>query len=84
MDDYKIWKTGFGDVLSLRKNAGDLEYQVLQYKYDLNRVVHFSKWQFHQKAKLFFESKEVVEIRRKLGVQPPEFIYLNEAESGLL
>lgn len=84
VDDYNIWKAGFDEAESMRQKAGELEYQVLRYKEDINRVVHFSKWQSHQKAKRFFESPEVVEIRKKLGVKPPEFIYLNESESGSL
>ena len=84
VDDYKTWKEGFDNAASLRKKAGEIEYKVLQYDNDLNRIVHFSKWHSHEKAKLFFESPIVIEIRRKLGVKTPEFIYLNETESGLL
>jgi quinol monooxygenase YgiN len=68
----------------LRKSAGELEYQVLQYDGEANRVVHFSKWQSHAKAKLFFELGEIQKIRNELGVKKPTFTYLNQTESGEL
>ena len=48
------------------------------------KVVHFSVWTSHQDARNFFESPELVEIRRRAGVKTPEFVYLNEAEAGTL
>ena len=35
-------------------------------------------------AKQFFESPELIQIRRQAGVKSPEFIYLNQLESGTL
>jgi hypothetical protein len=32
----------------------------------------------------FFESPELAEIREKAGVKMPEFIYLEQLESGVL
>ena len=82
--DYAEWKRGFDSAAALRREAGELEYQVLQYAEDFERVVHFSKWQSHEKARSFFESEEVQKIRDELGVKRPEFIYLNQTESGVL
>jgi quinol monooxygenase YgiN len=84
VEDYQEWKRGFDSAAELRKGAGELEYQVLQYDGELNRVVHFSKWESHSRAKFFFESEEVQKIRDELGVKRPEFIYLNQTESGIL
>ena len=84
VDDYLAWKSGFDNASALRKEAGELEYQVLQYEAEPNRVVHYSKWQSHEKARVFFESAEVQKIRKDLGVKTPKFIYLNESESGIL
>ena len=36
------------------------------------------------KARRFFESPELVEIRRKAGVKAPDLIYLQEIERGVL
>ena len=36
------------------------------------------------KAKAFFESPELVEIRRQAGVESPEFLYLHQLEAGTL
>lgn len=84
VNDFSEWKIGFDRAASLRKDAGELEYQVLQFENDANRVVHYSKWQSLEKAKEFFESDEVQKIREKLGVKKPEFIYLKQNESGIL
>jgi len=84
VDSYPEWKSGFDDASSLRKNAGELEYHVLQDENDANRVVHYSKWQSLSKAKAFFESDEVQKIRDNLGVKKPKIIYLNNTESGVL
>lgn len=37
-----------------------------------------------ENARRFFESPEVVEIRKQAGVKAPEFLYLEEIESGML
>jgi hypothetical protein len=36
------------------------------------------------KARRFFESPELVEIRKRAGVKAPDFLYLQEIEHGLL
>lgn len=51
---------------------------------DPNKVVHFSRWESIARAKAFFESPELVEIRRQAGVQSPEFLYLHQQEEGTL
>jgi len=47
-------------------------------------VVHFTEWSSLDPAHSFFESTELVEIRRKAGVNAPHFIYLQEIERGVL
>lgn len=84
VDSYLEWKAGFDRASQLRKEAGEIEYQVLKYDLDENKIVHFSKWECLDKARVFFESAEVEEIRQKLGVKTPEFIYLDELERGVL
>ncbi|WP_108812305.1 antibiotic biosynthesis monooxygenase [Sphingorhabdus sp. Alg231-15] len=84
VDNYADWKSGFDQVSNLRKTAGEIEFQILSYDDDPNKVVHFSKWQTTEKARAFFESAKVKEIREELGVNEPEFIYLDERESGIL
>jgi quinol monooxygenase YgiN len=82
--DYSAWKQVFDAAAAIRKEAGEQSYQVLTYENDANKVVHFSKWESIAKAKAFFESPRLVEIRKKAGVEAPEFIYLNQLESGTL
>lgn len=81
---YPVWKTIFDQVAKIRKDAGEISYQLLRYDLDENRIVHFSEWRSLDDARRFFESPELVEIRMKAGVKAPEFIYLQEIERGVL
>jgi len=82
--EYSAWKKVFDEAAPIRAAAGEQSYQLLRYDADVNRVVHLSRWQSIARAREFFESPAVVEIRRKAGVEAPEFIYLQELESGTL
>ena len=84
VEDYPTWKEIFDNASSIRKSAGEQSYQVLKYEHDSNKIVHFSKWSSISSAKAFFESSELVKIREQAGVKSPEFIYLEELESGVL
>jgi quinol monooxygenase YgiN len=82
--NYQAWKLIFDQAADLRKKAGERSYQVLKYENNPNQIVHFSVWTSIQDAKAFFESPQLVEIRAKAGVKSPEFIYLEQLESGVL
>ncbi len=82
--DYAAWKVIFDQAAGLRKAAGETQYQVLHYDTDTNRIVHFSAWSSLADARRFFESPELVEIRKVAGVKAPDFIYLEEIERGSL
>jgi quinol monooxygenase YgiN len=82
--DYPAWKKVFDEAAAIRAAAGERSYQLLRYAADANKVVHFSKWESIARARAFFESPAVAEIRQKAGVEAPEFIYLQELESGVL
>lgn len=84
VEAYPAWKTIFDQAAGIRKQAGEIGYQLLRYETDANRIVHFSEWSSLDKARRFFESPELVEIRKKAGVKAPDFLYLNEIEGGLL
>lgn len=84
VDAYPAWKSIFDQAAQIRKQAGEIRYQLLRHETDANRLVHFSEWTSLDKARNFFESPELVEIRRKAGVNRPEFHYLNEIEQGRL
>jgi quinol monooxygenase YgiN len=84
VQDYQAWKKIFDDAASIRKEAGEQSYQVLKYENNANKIVHFSKWLSIVKAKAFFESPKLVEIRKQAGVKAPEFIYLEQLEEGVL
>ncbi len=82
--DYAAWKIVFDNAAAIRKEAGERSYQVLRYENEPNRIVHFSVWTSIPDAKAFFESPRLVQIRKEAGVKAPEFIYLEELESGAL
>jgi heme-degrading monooxygenase HmoA len=84
VDDYSVWKVGFDEASGLRKQAGEIEFQVLRLEDDPNTVIHFSRWQSLEQARNFFESDNVKEIRENLGVKDPEFTYLCQLENGVL
>ncbi len=84
VEAYPAWKAIFDQAADIRKNAGEISYQLLRYDNDPNNIVHFSEWSSIDNARSFFESSELVEIRKKAGVKSPNFIYLQEIERGVL
>jgi len=82
--DYPAWKQVFDNAVTIRKEAGERSYQVLKYEHEPNKIVHFSAWTSIADAKQFFESPELVKIRAEAGVKSPDFIYLEQLESGIL
>jgi len=84
VDAYPAWKAVFDNAADIRKNAGEISYQLLRYENDANNIVHFSEWSSLDNARRFFESVELIEIRKKAGVKAPNFIYLQEIERGVL
>lgn len=84
VEAYPAWKAVFDGAADLRKRAGEISYQLLRYNEDANRLVHFSAWSSLENARRFFESPELVELRRAAGVKAPDFLYLEEIERGIL
>ncbi|MEI6327762.1 MAG: putative quinol monooxygenase [Pseudanabaena sp.] len=82
--DYLAWKQIFDHAADIRKQAGEISYQVLKYENDANKIVHFSVWTSIDAAKRFFESPQLVRIRAEARVKSPDFIYLEQIESGTL
>ena len=82
--DYDAWKKIFDRAAAIRTKAGECSYQVLKYENEPNKIVHFSTWTSLVKAKAFFESPQLVRIRKEAGVKAPEFRYLELLESGVL
>lgn len=82
--DYLAWKKVFDEAAAIRRDAGERSYQVLKYEHEPNKIVHFSAWTSIEDAKRFFESPKLVKIRAEAGVKSPDFIYLEQLESGIL
>ena len=84
VEAYPAWKAVFDGAANLRKRAGEISYQLLRYDQNANRVVHFSAWSSLENARRFFESPDLIELRRAAGVKAPDFLYLQEIERGVL
>lgn len=84
VEQYETWKEVFDQAAGIRKQAGEMSYQLLRFDSDANNIVHFSMWSSLERARSFFESPELVRIRMDAGVKTPTFIYLNEIERGAL
>jgi len=84
VEAYPAWKAVFDQAGDIRKRAGEISYQLLRYDTDENNIVHFSEWTSLDNARRFFESPELMAIRKKAGVKAPAFIYLREIEHGIL
>jgi len=84
VEDYATWKTVFDNAAQIRKEAGEISYQLLKFENDADNIVHFSQWNSLQNAKHFFESERLIEIRKQAGVKAPKFIYLDEIEKSIL
>lgn len=84
VEAYPAWKQVFDQAAGLRKSAGEISYALLRHENDADNIVHFSQWSSLDDAKRFFESPELVEIRKKAGVKAPVFLYLQELERGVL
>ena len=82
--NYEAWKEVFDKAAERRRVAGEQSYQVLKYSSDANKIVHFSKWSSLEAARVFFESPELEKIRQEAGVKAPQFIYLQQLDSGVL
>jgi len=82
--DYPAWKRIFDGAAGIRKDAGERSYQVLKYHNNPNKIVHFSEWTSLDDARRFFESPRLVKIRAEAGVKAPEFIYLDQVDTGTL
>jgi heme-degrading monooxygenase HmoA len=84
VEDYQKWKQVFDGAADIRKEAGEISYQLLKFEYDANQIVHFSVWVSLENAKMFFESDKLVQIRKDAGVKAPQFIYLEKLEEAKL
>ncbi len=84
VEAYPAWKVIFDRAADIRKRAGEICYQLLRHDHDADTIVHFSEWSSLERARRFFESPELVEIRKQAGVKAPHFLYLHEIERGVL
>jgi quinol monooxygenase YgiN len=82
--DYPKWKQIFDNAAALRREAGEISFQVHIHAEDPHRVVHHAAWKSVEHARTFFESPEIEAIRKAAGVERPEFHYLQQLDGGAL
>ena len=80
VESYPAWKTIFDQAAGIRKQAGEISYQLFRYDTDANQIIHLSVWNSLTNARAFFESDELIDIRKAAGVKSLSFIYLEEIE----
>jgi heme-degrading monooxygenase HmoA len=84
VESYPAWQAVFEQAAGIRKQAGEISYQLFRYDTDANRIIHLSIWDSLANARAFFESDELIEIRKAAGVRSPSFIYLEEIDAKKL
>jgi len=84
VEDYTAWKIVFDNAAGIRKEAGEISFQVFKYDSMPNKIIHLSLWNDMEKAKQFFNSPKLVQIRKEAGVKAPDFIYLDLLDEGVL
>ncbi len=84
VENYVAWKQVFDNAAEMRKQAGEISFQVFKYDNEPNKIVHLSIWDEIENAKQFFNLPRLVKIRAEAGVKSPEFIYLDLLEAGVL
>ena len=84
VESYLAWKVVFDQAAGMRKQAGEISYQLFRYDIDANQIIHLSIWNSLANARTFFESDELIDIRKAAGVRSPSFIYLEEIEAKAL
>jgi heme-degrading monooxygenase HmoA len=84
VESYSKWKDVFDGAAGIRREAGEIEYQLFACDDDARQIVHLSRWESLDAARAFFESPRLVEIRRDAGVVAPDFLYLLQVEAGRL
>ncbi|MBG6236205.1 uncharacterized protein (TIGR02246 family) [Pedobacter sp. CAN_A7] len=66
--DYEKWRESFDEFRRVRRDAGELTFEVSTSADDPKSVCIISEWESVEKAKAFFALPELVERRKKLGV----------------
>ena len=74
--DVDRWRTAFDAAADLRTAGGELDFEVLHADDDPHLIVHLARWTTIAEARAFFESPEIVAIRKRAGAEPPTFLYL--------
>jgi heme-degrading monooxygenase HmoA len=74
--DVDRWRAAFDAAAELRAAGGELDFEVLHADDDPHLIVHLARWTTIAEARAFFESPEVVAIRKRAGAEPPTFLYL--------
>ncbi len=84
IEEYSSWKAVFDNAAGIRKEPGEIAYQLLHYDRDANTIVHLLEWPPWDNARRFLESPELSRSWGTAGVKSPRFFYFQEIERGPL
>lgn len=77
--DFAKWKANFNEFRRVRRDAGELSFEVNTLADDPNTVYVITEWPSIEKAKAFFALPELTEQRKKIGeTEPLNISYLDK------
>jgi uncharacterized protein (TIGR02246 family) len=78
-NDFAKWKANFNEFRRVRRDAGELSFEISTLADDPNTVYVISEWPSIEKAKAFFALPELEEHRKKIGeTEPLNIKYLDK------
>ncbi len=85
VNDYKTWKKGFDNALSIRKAGGEKSFQIFQVDNDKNNILLLFEWDNLTNAHKYFDSPELQKAMQQAGVlEKPDVYFLEEVDQGTL
>ncbi|MBU0530456.1 MAG: cyclase [Candidatus Aenigmatarchaeota archaeon] len=77
--DYDSWRKLFDEHKKMRKSSGEQSSRIFRGSSNRNEIFGLFKWESKEKAKKFFESKDLKEKMKEAGVSGEAHVhYLDE------
>ena len=73
--DYDTWRKTFDSVKDLRRNGGEKVFKIFRDKGNPNVVFGVFTWESDEKARQYFDSRELREKMAEAGVKGKPAIY---------
>ncbi len=83
VNDYEVWREGFDGAFEMRKEAGEISFQLFNGSDNSLLVVGLFEWENLEKAKMFFEDPRLKQAMVDAGVAgEPDIHYLTSIPSA--